>query len=165
VRFFGYPYFVVDDRLSRCNTAKHEERVMTIIVRHEGDGADMEPLNFELAGMMHMPEAMGRDANAVYSFMQRGHPRHMHKPGLVLSVAPTLKAQGRNDIPFGVFFATAEANPDSTRPLMSRSELKTYRLDYPVLSFNQDWESWEQVSGKFPPNASSTDEGYDSPSP
>lgn len=83
-------------------------------------------------------------------FIQKGHPRHLHiSSWLVQSVAPGLKSLGRNDIPYGLFVATFEVNPESSRPLWSAANLEEYRHRYPVLIFSHEWQSWEQVVSQF----------------
>lgn len=125
---------------------------MTIIQHHAGTG-ELEPLNFELAGVFALGDVLEKHgAEAVMAFMKTGHPtRTEFRPSLVMSVAPDLKAAGRNDVPFGVFMATKEANPQSTRPLQSRASLTAYRERYPVLSYDSAWQSWKDVVDRFRP--------------
>lgn len=125
---------------------------MKIIKHHAGSG-EVGPLNFELAGVFSLTDVIEKHGvDAAGAFMKTGHPtRTEFRPSLVISVAPELKSAGRNDVPFGVFMATKEANPDSKRPLRSSESLAAYRAQFPVLVFDLAWQSWEDVVAQFMP--------------
>lgn len=128
-----------------------EERIK-IIKNHIGSG-ELEPLNFELVGVFSLLDIIDKHgAGAAVAFMQSGHPtRSEFRPSLVVSVAPELKASGRNDVPFGVFMATQDANPDSKRSLRSSESLSAYRAQFPVVAYDPAWQSWEDVVEQFLP--------------
>jgi hypothetical protein len=129
---------------------------MPVIVKHEGDGSsDMEPLNFELAGIIDVIGVMNKlGIDKLQEFMQVGHPNKLgikYRPAIVISVAPALKAQGNNAVPFGVLLATKEANPGSSRNLITRAELSDYRSQFAAIEFDPSWSSWEMVAQQFSP--------------
>jgi hypothetical protein len=128
---------------------------MKIIKHHAGDG-ELEPLNFELAGVFALTDVINTHGMAeAMAYMRTGHPtRAEFRPSLVVSVAPELKVAGRNDIPFGVFMATREANPESKRPLRNSESLAAYRAQFPVLVYDLAWQCWEDVVAQFVPTAS-----------
>lgn len=129
---------------------------MTIIVQHESRiVGGTEILNYELAGILDLKAALARHGSqVVQQFMHKGLPgAQAYKPGLVLSVAPELKARGLQHVPFGVFLATKEANPRAARALRPRDSLTHYREAFPVLEYDARWESWEAVIARFRPES------------
>lgn len=125
---------------------------MKIIKKHAGSD-ELEPLYFELVGIFALHDVIDKHgADAAMAYMRTGHPtRAEFRPSLVVSVAPEMKAAGRNDVPFGVFMATKEANPESKRPLRSSESLAAYRAQFPVLAYDPSWQSWDAVATQFAP--------------
>lgn len=123
------------------------------IIKHHVGGGELEPLNFELVGVFALVDVIEKHgADAAVAYMQNGHPtRAEFRPSLVVSVAPELKAGGRNDVPFGVFMATREVNPESKRPLRSSESLEAYRAQFPIVVYDSAWQSWEDVVAHFVP--------------
>lgn len=135
---------------SQLDHGNRVENMQSVVMDHDGDGEQFEPLRFELAGVIDVNGSLvDGKLEALQLFMMQGHPRRYGKPSMVVSVDQEAKDGGRNDVPFGVFFATAEENPTSTRPLMTKTELAAYREQYDVLAFDENWSSWDQVVERF----------------
>jgi hypothetical protein len=126
---------------------------MTISMFSRGSVSDdIEPLHMELVGVFDVTSALkNHGPDVVAHFLKNGSLIAMvrsqpYKPfviaGLTTSIDPMNKT---NSTPFGIFVATKEANPRSSRPLLPRSYLDQYRKDFPVLAFSEKWNSWGDV--------------------
>jgi len=126
---------------------------MDVVLHHPGNNADFEPLNFALAGIFDIELAVKNNKlDSAYAFLKTGHPRHFRKPSMIVSVNQDLKEVGHSSVPFGVFFATTDLNPNSNRPLMTQSELVEYRNQFSILTYDYSWSSWDQVIDLYRPD-------------
>lgn len=128
---------------------------MSVLIHHAGDGAEFEALNFELVGVFSIATAIEKFGFAeIQKFMKLAHPSvigGLIKPGLIVSVNPELKKSGKNDVPFGVFMASADQNLQTSRSLKTSLYIEDLRSQFPVLDFNKDWTSWDEVVKLYDP--------------
>lgn len=136
------------------------------IINHSGDGKDIEELNFELVGLFDIGQLYkGMREDDISNFMLNGHPRvYKHKPnvvvGMVVSLSSEVDKNSRKHLPYGVFFATKEANPNSARPLLSNTHFTTYREKFKAIIFDPAWGSWKNILDLFHNNINPVDGAF-----
>lgn len=126
---------------------------MTVIIHHEGDPSNnIDPMNMELAGIVDIKKALNtHGTNEVMHYLKNGAPgaivsEQIYKPHVIIAMSQSVDDENKaNGIPFGVFIATKEANPESSRNLLPRRFLEEYRSSFPIVAFNAHWKSWDEV--------------------
>ena len=120
-----------------------------VILSHNGSPEDdIDPLNFVLVGVFDMEYAMKvSEGDVLFDFFMKGHPTKIlmtHGPTMTKSLNEGMKQKGDRNVPFGIFFATKEINPESDIPLIDNEKLVEYREKYPFLRF-ENWTTWDEV--------------------
>jgi hypothetical protein len=118
-----------------------------ISVFHSGNSElGMEPAFFEFVGVVDVPRCLkelDNGADAVFHFMQNGHPngvKSSYKPGMVKQILPNVIA---------IFLASKKTNPSSTRKsLFSDEAILQYKSSFLALEYKNEWlqfSNFEQI--------------------
>lgn len=118
-----------------------------MIIKDEEHEYQGEKLNFSLLGVVDVVGALNKHGHAkVFDFLNNKHPAKngnlKFKP---LWVRDIKKDDSGQSLIFAFFVATKEANPNSSRVLISEKSLVEFRNENPIIEIDDSWSNWEEV--------------------